>query len=48
MLCGSFRQELQNEIIVNDLITEVAEEVPKIDKNYRLTKARERIASFKA
>jgi hypothetical protein len=47
MLCGNFRQELQDEIIVNDMVTEIAEEVPKIEKSIRLLKAREKIAGLK-
>ena len=47
MLCGSFAKELEDELNANQLITEIAEEVPRMDKNGRLDKARNKINLLK-
>jgi len=47
MLCGSFAKELEDEMMANLLITEVAEEVPKLEKTVRLPRAREKLANMR-
>jgi len=47
MLCGSFAKELEDEMLANLLITEIAEEVPKMEKSVRLARARDKIGNMR-
>lgn len=47
MLCGSFIKELEEEILANQMITEIAEEAPRMEANVRLIKTTDKISELK-
>lgn len=47
MLCGSFLKELEDEMTANQLITDIAEDVPRLEKATRLYKTQDRLSQMK-
>lgn len=47
MLSGAFRHELSDEVTTNHLIQNIAEEIPKLEKNARLNVCRQKLQALK-